>query len=268
MSTELTRSRQLLSQVGTHLKSKKPLAATKCLEEALSIVVRSPLMRSEREEFTNLIEQAVFQVSRDRELMQKYAVLLEYKPGEEKALLGNLRNLISELEASQADSAQAAMESFAQKKQKYIEQGDAALRAVDPDKAGFFFEKAVAMAPDDTDLKSDIADRYLTHGYYKEAFKYLNDALENDPNAVHLYNRIGIVLRKMGDFRTAEKYYKRALEVAEKDEFLFFNIGRLYVDMAKWDKVAWAAEQALEINPNFKEGQKMLAFARKKVEAE
>ena len=93
----------------------------------------------------------------------------------------------------------------------------------------------------------------------------LDDALKDDPNAIHLYNRIGMVLRKMQDFDTAEKYYLKALTLTDSDEYLYYNLGRLYYDWKKWDKMANSAERAVEINPEFGEAVKMLKFARKQL---
>ena len=62
--------------------------------------------------------------------------------------------------------------------------------------------------------------------------------LRDDPNAIHLYNRIGMVLRKMKDYDTAEKYYLKALTLTSTDEYLHYNLGRLYFDWRKWKKMA------------------------------
>ena len=93
----------------------------------------------------------------------------------------------------------------------------------------------------------------------------LDDALNDDPNAIHLYNRIGMVLRKMKDFDTAEKYYLKALTLSSEDEYLHYNVGRLYYDWRKWAKMSQAAQNAVEINPEFSEAIKMLKFAQKKL---
>jgi tetratricopeptide (TPR) repeat protein len=93
----------------------------------------------------------------------------------------------------------------------------------------------------------------------------LDDALKDDPNAIHLYNRIGMVLRKMKDYETAEKYYLKALTLTSQDEYLLYNVGRLYYDWRKWDKMAESAQKAVEINPDFAEAVKMLKFAQKKM---
>ena len=55
--------------------------------------------------------------------------------------------------------------------------------------------------------------------------------------------------------------------MTQKDEYLYFNLGRLYYDWQKWDKMAAAAEKAAALNPNFAEARKLLAFAHKKLGA-
>lgn len=47
---------------------------------------------------------------------------------------------------------------------------------------------------------------------------------------------------------------------------LYFNLGRLYIDWKRYDKAEKAAKIALNLNPEFIEAQKMLAFAKRKQE--
>ena len=122
--------------------------------------------------------------------------------------------------------------------------------------------------PNDTEMRAEIADIFLQHKAYREALGYLIEALKYDPEAVFLYNRIGIVLRKLKDFKTSEKYFKKALEVTDKpDEYIWFNIGRLYYDMKDWKRMEKAAAKAIQIKPDFAEGIKMQQFAQKKIQS-
>ncbi len=110
-----------------------------------------------------------------------------------------------------------------------------------------------------------MAERYQRVGLNENAVGYLSTAIKESPNSLHLYNRIGIVLRKMQDFQSAENYYLKALELTQADEYLYFNLGRLYFDWQRWDKTAEAALSALGLNPGFQEARKLLAYAQKKL---
>ncbi|WP_029894426.1 tetratricopeptide repeat protein [Desulfohalovibrio reitneri] len=265
MSAELTKARSHISRIHSHLKQQKTLPAAQALYEALRIILTSQLMKSERSEFSDLIEQAIYQLTQDPNFKQAYPLKLEYEPGKEKQLYRQMGEVMKELQASTTEEAQGLLAMMEQRKKEGVEKVQANLDAGKHDEAKKLADDLVRDFKDDTDLKADIADRFLQAGLYQEAFDYLDEALRNDPEAVHLYNRIGIVLRKMKDFDTAERYYRKALECCKHDEYLYFNIGRLYYDWQKWHEMADMAKRALKLNPEFTQAKKMLQFAHKKL---
>jgi len=50
-------------------------------------------------------------------------------------------------------------------------------------------------------------------GDYKTAIKFLKSAIEGDPNLVEAYNSLGLTYKKMGDFDNALKSYNQGIEV-------------------------------------------------------
>lgn len=266
MSAELTKARQLLRGISTNLKQKKPQSAAQALHDALLIMLKSQLMKNEREEFGQIITQVVYHLNADRNFNQAYPLQLNYTPGEEKALYQQMAEAVRELSATSAQEAQALLALMTQRKLEGLKNVEAKLAAGQPDEARKIADAVIREFAQDTDLKAEIADLFLKFDQYQPAFEYLDEALKNDPEAVHLYNRIAIVLRKMKDFATAEQYYRKALQCCQHDEYLFFNIGRLYHDWQKWKHMAEMAKRALKINPAFEQAQKMLQFAAKKME--
>ena len=267
MSTQLITARKKLNTVNTLLKQGKYMAAVHAVHDGLVLMLKSSLMKAEKDEFSELLASAVTSLNSDQDLRKLYPLIIRYNPGEERALLETFRELIEELQRVINEQAKEDMAKMEEMKKKGLEKGQKLLDAGEYDKAKKFFDRLVKEFHQDVDLKADIADRFLNKGRYQEAFEYLDDALHQDPNAMHLYNRIGIVLRKMQDYETAEKYYKKALSLAAKDEYLHFNIGRLYIDWGKWDKVEESALNALDLNKDFTEAEKMLKFARKRMNA-
>lgn len=263
MSNKLITARKKLSSVSTNLKKGKYMPAVQAVHDALLIMLRESLMKSERSEFENLLHKVAYALNSDTNLRKVYPLVIDYAPGKEKAFLDAMVELLRLLQEKMNEEAQQDLAAIEARKRMELENGQKALDAEEFDKAKAIFDKLISDFGD-VDLKADIADRYLKAERYPEAFSLLDDALKDDPNAIHLYNRIGMVLRKMKDFETAEKYYLKALTICQDDEYLIFNLGRLYFDWKKWDKMANAAERALGINPNFGEASKMLAFAKKK----
>lgn len=261
MSNQLINARKKLNSVNTMLKKGKYMAAVQNIHDGLILFLKNPVLKDEREEFEDLIYKATHSLNNDKDLRKLYPLVISYKPGEERALLDAMRELLSELQKVLNDEIQVA----AGMKQQAVEKGQEHLDNQEWDEAKNTFDQLVKTYKDDTDLKADIADRYLNASRYDDAYQMLDDALNDDPNAIHLYNRIGMVLRKMNNFETAEKYYLKALSLSKDDEYLHYNVGRLYYDWKKWGKMAQAAQAAVNLNPDFGEAVKMLKFAQKKL---
>lgn len=265
MSVELIKARKRLTEVNGLLKQGKPMAAAQAVTQALLTILKNPLMKNERDEFSTLIEQAVYSLNQDKELRRLYPLVIPYKPGDEKKLYQSMLELVGELENHVTEEAQHEIANKEHIKAEELEKGQAFLDAKAIDKARSTFNGLMRTFKSDTELKADIADRYLKADLYDDALGLLEDALKNDPQALFLYNRIGIVLRKLKQFDAAERYYLKALEYTDKDEYLYFNLGRLYFDWRQWAKMKDAAEKALGINPAFKEAEKMRQYALKKI---
>ena len=265
MSNQLINARKKINSVPTLLKKGKYMPAVQSIHDGLILYLKNPVMKGEREEFENILVKATQSLNSDADLRKLYPLVISYKPGDERALLDSMRELLQELQKVLNEEVKDDMQAILVRKQEMLGKGQQLLDAEDWDKAKETFDTLVGEFGGDTDLKADIADRYLNAGRYQEAFHMLDDALQDDPNAIHLYNRIGMVLRKMKDYDTAEKYYLKALSLTDKDEYLHYNLGRLYFDWRKWQKMAQSAENAVSINPKFMEAAKMLKFAQKKL---
>jgi tetratricopeptide (TPR) repeat protein len=263
--SELVKARKKLNSIPSLLKRGKYMPAVQGIHDGLILFLKTQTMKGERDEFEDILRKVTDSLSADAELRKIYPLVISYKPGEERALLDAMRELLQELQKVINDEVKDDLQAIAEQKAAALEKGQKLLDEQDWDKAKQTFDQLVATFGGDTDLKAEIADRYLNAGRYEEAFHMLEDALNDDPNAIHLYNRIGMVLRKMKDFDTAEKYYLKALTLSSEDEYLHYNLGRLYYDWRKWAKMAQSAKTAVGINPQFSEAAKMLKFAQKKI---
>ncbi|MDR3641900.1 MAG: hypothetical protein P4L39_11310 [Humidesulfovibrio sp.] len=267
MSGELTKARQKLTGINASLKLGKYMAAAQALNDAIIIMLSAQLMKNEREEFAQMIEGTVYALNNHKELRKVYPLVLHYAPGEEKKLLEEIFEMRKVLQEDVNENAQKDMVAMAARKQEDLARGQLHLDQKEFEQARQVFDKLTTEFAGDAELRADIADRYHKAGLNQDALSHLTQAINDSPESLYLYNRIGIVLRKMQDFSSAENYYLRALAITQADEYLFFNLGRLYYDWQKWDKMAQAAQKAVGINPNFVEAQKLLAFAKKKLGA-
>ncbi|MEF2229735.1 MAG: tetratricopeptide repeat protein [Pseudodesulfovibrio sp.] len=266
MSNQLINARKKLNSITTLLKQGKYMPAVQAVHDGLILYMKNPVMKGERKEFEDILEKATMALNSDAKLRKIYPLVISYEPGQERALLEAMRELLQELQNVMSDGAKDQMQAILTQKKQTLEKGQQHLDNQEWDQAKHTFDQLIKEFGGDADLKADIADRYLNAGRYQEAFHMLDDALQDDPNAIHLYNRIGMVLRKMKDYDTAEKYYLKALTLTDGDEYLHYNLGRLYFDWRKWNKMAHSAQNAVNINPAFAEAVKMLKFAQKKLE--
>ncbi|MDD4952474.1 MAG: hypothetical protein PHV85_08000, partial [Desulfovibrionaceae bacterium] len=118
MSTELITARKKISSVGTLLKQKRHMPAVQSLHDALIMVLKHTLMRSERDEFERMIAQAVDTLNNDKGLRQLYPLIIRYNPGKEKELLEAMRELLVELQRVVTENAQQDLAELERRKQE------------------------------------------------------------------------------------------------------------------------------------------------------
>jgi tetratricopeptide (TPR) repeat protein len=267
MSTELIKARSALAGINTLLKQEKVLPAVLALHDALGLIIRTPLIKSERSEFERSIENAVFKLNNDANLRKIYPLLLHYAPGQEADLQVMLKDLLNELQENVVVDARKLLAERERKKHEGLAKGQQMIAEGQFEPAHQFFDKMLKFFHDDEDLQVDIGELFLDAGQFDKASGYLLKSLHGTSGSVHLLNRIGMGLRKIGKCPEAEQCFVRALQLTEDDERLYFNLGRVYVDCGQWDRAAEAASKALSINPDLEQAQKMRDYALRKKEA-
>ncbi len=263
--SEISKARSKLSAVGMLLKKKKFLSALISIHEALTIYLKTPLLKHEKKDFINKLEECLYLLKIDKDFIQQYPISLEYKPGHERELWSLLQQAILEFQTSAVDEAKRQMEELERLKHRELEKGRGLLKDKKYKEADEVFKNLIHTFKEDTDLKISISDIYMEEGMVEQALQYLKHAYTDDPSAIHVYNKLGIALRRAGKLELAEKTFKEAISRSPDDEYLLFNLGRVYIDMKEWEKAARVAKQALEINPSFKEAKKMLHYAESRL---
>lgn len=268
MSAELTKARQQLSQVRTLLRQEKLLPAVQGVQSALLTLLKGQLIKTERQEFEQLLQDAVAYLANDAQLRKIYPLQLSYAPGQEREFSETLKDLLTSLNELVAEDAQEQLRLREERKRELLAQGKTALEGQETERGLQCFAELGRDFPDDPALRGDMGKILLETGHYEEAVDYLKNALDANPDLLPLYNLIAIALRKLDRFASAEQYYLRASEYMRMDPSLYFNIGRLYIDWQKWEKAAKAAQAALRLKPDFVEAQKMLAYAEGKLQGQ
>ena len=262
---DIVNTRRQVKQVSSLLRQDKMMPAVKAVVEALKLVLTTPLMKAEKDEFTDAIREALDYLNNDQKLRQMYPLAIEYTLGEEKKTFEQLIELLEIVNEDAMAGVAEMAKRIAEKKEAALASGKSHLDAREYDKARKVFSDISAEYAEDAELKSQIGERVLTAGLYEDAAKYFGDAVALEPNALHNYNRLAISLRKLGRFDLAESTYLSVLPLAPDDPFLLFNVGRLYAEWEKWDKALHYGEKAFSLKPDFVEAQKLAVFARKRM---
>lgn len=268
MSADLTKARQQLASIRTYLRMGKPQPAVQALHSTILTILKTPLMKAERDEFERLLEDGVYLVTADTQVKQIFPLQVTYEHGKERELLEDLRGLLEAFDCTLRDEAEEAVRLLEERKHKILKEGADLLTKCEFEPGKAKFQILAREYKDDADLLGNMGELLLQAGLYEEAIVYLEIALENNPELAHLYNHIGMALRKVKKFETSEKYYLKASNYLGHDPNLFFNLGRLYVDWGQWDKALKTAEAALKLEPEFMEAQKMATYVRKMQERE
>jgi len=92
-----------------------------------------------------------------------------------------------------------------------IEQGNDAKKGYE------FLNKALALAPKDTNLLYNIGFIKFKNGHNEEALSILNEVLKVDPNHTDAMVHIGIIHQEKGDINTALQLYKNAVKINPKN---------------------------------------------------
>lgn len=134
------------------------------------------------------------------------------------------------------------------------------------------FEFSNALKLDDRNVRANygLGKTYLATGEVdkaKESFKKLVEIDEVlDPQYKHIFNDLGIQLRKQGMYAEAVRHYQRALNIGQDDEHLWFNLGRALFEWGQAAKAVECLQKALKLNPELIEAKAILHAAQKKMQ--
>lgn len=265
MSADILKAKKQLGEVHMLLKQGKLLAAVASIHDALGFVLKSQLMKHEQLAFTEALDKAAYLLANDRNLKQIYPLQIRYTPGEEREFLSGLSNLFAFLQENLTEETNALIAAREEARRKQIALVRELLQDDETDKARLVVGKLIDSAPHDNDLKLTMADMYLEFGQYEDALVHLKAAYADNPNSANVFNKLGMTLRKAGHLEEAEKFYIQALERTGRNEYIYFNLGRVYLDMKQWKNAISAADRALAMNPEFGEAKKMKLFATKQM---
>lgn len=102
------------------------------------------------------------------------------------------------------------------------------------------------------------AEIYMDTDKLGPAEEVLNELLDTGTNSLNVFNTLGVLYRKKGDTTVALAQYKKALKVHPDEPYIYYNIGRLYLDMKEIDLAKEYFGQALEKDADFEEAKQVI----------
>ena len=125
------------------------------------------------------------------------------------------------------------------------------------EKADEAFRQAIKSDPKNADIQMQIGEIYLEQGQPEKAAEAFRGSLGLN-ETVHVYNRLGIALRRREKYKEAIEEYKKALRVEPDNEVVFYNLGRALLEDNQKSNAIKAFRKAIELNPDFNEAKEML----------
>ncbi|MCP4022122.1 MAG: tetratricopeptide repeat protein, partial [Desulfobacteraceae bacterium] len=102
------------------------------------------------------------------------------------------------------------------------------------------------------------AEVYMDTGQLGPAEEVLNGLLKAGTDSLNVFNTLGVIYRKKGETDIALTQYKRALKVHPEEPYIYYNIGRLYLDMKDPNKAKEYFSRALDKDRNFNEARQVI----------
>jgi tetratricopeptide (TPR) repeat protein len=102
------------------------------------------------------------------------------------------------------------------------------------------------------------ADIHMNKENISEAENVLNEIKQINPNTINVYNSLGVLYRKKGDFKKALHNYKKALNIHPERERIHYNIGRLYLELKDPETAKTYFQLALQLDPEFTDAREVL----------
>lgn len=88
-------------------------------------------------------------------------------------------------------------------------------------------------------------DPSLAERYFREIVESKTVLTDAD---VHVFNRLGIALRKQGKWEEAIKEFKKVRTVAKDAVIIYYNIGMAYMEGKRYEDAVVAFKQAMNLN--------------------
>ncbi|MCX5684098.1 MAG: tetratricopeptide repeat protein [Planctomycetota bacterium] len=161
------------------------------------------------------------------------------------------------------DQAAAAREEIAKIVPNYVNNlialGALAIQRHEPQKAEEIFRRAYALDPDNLMLVRGMAEFYFNTNRAAQGEKLLDDYIDRHKDQANAYGARGEFAARAAGPVEAEKYYRKAAELAPNDPAPLVALADRYGQIGEWAKAEAAYRQAAERAPKDTSAKRRLA---------
>lgn len=123
-------------------------------------------------------------------------------------------------------------------------------------------EKALALAPDNIEIRHNLARGYRNLGRYEDAISAFDTVLQSWPTHAEVWVEKGFTLGLQGKFDLSAKALQGAIELGAIRPDVYSELGRAQTNLYDFVSADAAFEQALELDPNYSTAKINLAVSK------
>lgn len=132
----------------------------------------------------------------------------------------------------------------------------------------YYFEQVIIYSGESYQSYGNLGSIYAEMGYDKEAFMYLEKALNENPDYAHVLNNMGAILMRYDKYDEARGYLRKANKLNPKMPDPLHNIGNSYLENNQLDSALFYYNKAIEVNHGFSKSLAAKASTLKKMNAD
>ncbi|MBI3039139.1 tetratricopeptide repeat protein [bacterium] len=125
-------------------------------------------------------------------------------------------------------------------------------------------DELIKSRPNDPKILCDLGKVQLKKGNYPEALLAFEQALKLNPNDVSTHLLLGQCHEHFKNFEKAELSYKNVISIQQKWPDAFYCLGKVLFETGRFDEAIERLNDALKINPNYKNALFQLALVYEK----
>ena len=116
-----------------------------------------------------------------------------------------------------------------------------------------YFEKALAIKPDYTEVNYNLGLTHQELGQLDAAVESYKKALAVNPNYAEAHNNLGVTLKELGQLDSAVECYEKAITTQPDYAEAHNNLGLAFYELDQVDAAVESYKKALAIKPDFAE---------------